>query len=523
MTHSAVCKQSTLKAPSGKYAQLVYDSTIQFHESLEPVLSALHRRSIGLTKCANYDAALHDANLMQQLSPYSVLGYLCEATIYSEQGKQLDVIDICDQGLSMIDTMDTHYDTLQQLKTDAEQHLSKKIDFVSQLPIEIVIAKLIPLFMDDSRVNPLRPNPYLHVSNVWRDRIVQCFDGLCFNLEKIKEDPGVETRSEITRFAQHTTALSVCLDGQTTWLGDLLCENDYCSLQKLCVLKSSDEGTTIDDFISSLKSVRSTVTDLDVGTGWTSIHLSLSQAVLTFSNLVSLDLRFNGRVDVSALPMTTWPKLTTLTIYKADKEITHDEVVGICKRFPSLKTLELQPCQDIDAALLIPQYYPWMKSLTLIDNVFNIQCRFYNKAQCHDGDDDGRDGITEFLVSEHGNEPGTLTTIDAFLKQHRTTLANMRWDLYHDSDVEHTHDIQYPRLKKLSVVKSGWWIPRNAPQLEELRIAWITITGYHDILDIIPPNLKKLVLDLEHKQPHEDDTILLNYLTHRPAFGIMGT
>lgn len=278
-------------------------------------------------------------------------------------------------------------------------------------------------------------------------------------------------------------------------------------------IESSDEGTTIDDFISSLKSVRSTVTDLDVGTGWTSIHLSLSQAVLTFSNLVSLDLRFNGRVDVSALPMTTWPKLTTLTIYKADKEITHDDVVGICKRFPSLKTLELQPCQDIDAALLIPQYYPWMKSLTLIDNVFDIQCRFYNKAQYHDGDDDGRDGITEFLVSEHGNEPGTLTTIDAFLKQHRTTLANMRWDLYHDSDVEHTHDIQYPRLKKLSAVKSGWWIPRNAPQLEELRIAWITITGYHEILDIIPPNMKKLVMDLEHKQPHEDDTILLNYLS----------
>ncbi|KAJ8657978.1 hypothetical protein O0I10_006249 [Lichtheimia ornata] len=493
---------------SEKYAQLVYDATTQFHASLDPILSALNLRAIGFTKCANFDAALRDVKLMQQLSSSSALGYIREASIYSELGQQLDVINICNEGLSMIDTKDTHYDTLQQMKAEAEQHMKKRIDFVKELPVDIVITKLIPLLLpllSRFPLDPLHLSPYLYVSNVWRDRITQCFDGLWFDLDEMKEDPGVEVRSEIAQFAQHTRSLSVYPNDQGRWLGDLLRENNYCALQKLSVVGSCEEGS-IDDFITTFKSVSNTLTHFDIRNVYPPMPFSIPNAVLVFPNLVSLRVKFNGHADLSALPMTTWPKLTTFSIDRATKEITRDDVISICKRFPSLTTLELHPCEDIEALVSVPHYYPWVKRLTLIADNLGIECRFTNEGY------DGCDGITEFFVTAHCEEPGILTTIDSFLKQQHTTLENIRWDLYHDNDVKHTHDIQYPRLKKLSLVESGWWIPGNAPRLEELTISWIMVNEYPQVLDIIQPNVMKLVLQLDVQEPLEDRSILVSYL-----------
>ncbi|KAJ8657981.1 hypothetical protein O0I10_006252 [Lichtheimia ornata] len=500
-----------LTPSSEKYAQLVYDATTQLHASLDPILSALNLRAIGFTKCAKFDAALRDVKLMQQLSSSSPLAYIREASIYSELGQQLDVIDICDEGLSMVDTNDTHYDTLQQMKADAEQHLEKRIDFVKELPVDIVITKLIPLLiplLSSFPLDPLYPSPYLHVSNVWRDRIIQCFDGLWFKLDDIKEEPGQETLSEITQFAQHTRSLTVYHNDQGTWLGDLLRENDYCSLRKLSVVERIEEGS-IEDFVSSLKSVSNTLTHFDIGAIYPPMRLSIPKVILTFPNLVSLRIKFKGHADLSALPIATWPKLTTFTIYRADKEITRDDIIGICKRFPSLTTLELHPCEDIEAVHLVSHYYPWMKYLRLAAHHMGINCEFTNQGY----DNNKQHGITEFFVTEYCEEPGTLTTIDSFLNQHHTTLENMRWEIYHGSDVEHTHDIQYPRLKKLSLVQSGWWVPGNAPRLEELTISWIMINKCPQVLHIIQPNVKKLVLDLDREKGLEDPSILVNYLS----------
>ncbi|CDH60964.1 predicted protein [Lichtheimia corymbifera JMRC:FSU:9682] len=86
---SDLCKQPNLTASTEKYAKLVYDSTTELHEPIQSILSALDRRAIGLSKCANFESALRDAKVMQQLSPASALGYTREAIINREQGKQL--------------------------------------------------------------------------------------------------------------------------------------------------------------------------------------------------------------------------------------------------------------------------------------------------------------------------------------------------------------------------------------------------------------------------------------------------
>lgn len=227
------CNLSKLPASSKKYAKLVHDSTTQLHQSLEPVLSALNLRAIGLSKCANYDAALHDAQLMQQLSPSSALGYIREADIYSEQGKQRQVIDICSKGMSRVDTMDTHYATLQRAKMDAEERQNTRIDFVSQLPLDIVTVTLIPFFMDRLPLLSDVPYPYVEVSKLWRGRIVQCFGGLRFSVG-YHEEYDVKFLSQVVQFSQDIKELFIHqYDHERTWLGDLLRDNDFCSLRQL--------------------------------------------------------------------------------------------------------------------------------------------------------------------------------------------------------------------------------------------------------------------------------------------------
>lgn len=171
---------------------------------------------------------------MQQFSPFSAVGYLREASIYSAQGKQRLAIDIYDKGMTMVDTMDTHYDDLKRAKMDAEQRQNTRIDFISKLPIDIVITTLIPMFMSDSLEDPLVPSPYLFISSAWHDRIVECFGGLRFRIGFYKRMRSKECL-KLAKFARYTKGLQVSGYPQGKWIGSLLSENDFCMLRELCI------------------------------------------------------------------------------------------------------------------------------------------------------------------------------------------------------------------------------------------------------------------------------------------------
>ncbi|KAJ8657570.1 hypothetical protein O0I10_006634 [Lichtheimia ornata] len=186
---------------------------------------------MAFTKSANFESALHDANLIQQLSPSSALGYLREADVYGEQGKQCHIINICNKGLSKVDTNDKHYATLQQVKEDAEQRQSTRIDFIKQLPTDIVITTLVPMLMDDFIMSSTTPSPYLYVSNVWRDRIVQCFNGLRFDVG----DTEGHSLSHVVGLSRCIKKLYVGQVANEVWICDLLRNNDFCSLRELSI------------------------------------------------------------------------------------------------------------------------------------------------------------------------------------------------------------------------------------------------------------------------------------------------
>lgn len=223
-------------------------------------------------------------------------------------------------------------------------------------------------------------------------------------------------------------------------------------------------------------------------------------------NLVSLAMTRPSNVVLSALPMTTWSKMTTLSITNATEEITSDHVVEIWKRFPSLKKLALHPCSDIQSAFVVSDYCPSMRKIAL----------------------DMKSGCTAltFLDQEHGSEEHGITdlTFDGYspfsfsyeeicslLKQHQSTLHFLQWGIDLHMENHDIYSIQYPQLKKLVIRCSGWWLPRNAPLLEELDITTRAVNVTDEELSTIPPNLQKLSLRFD-TSPLPDKTPIIQYL-----------
>ncbi|CDS06442.1 hypothetical protein LRAMOSA08970 [Lichtheimia ramosa] len=77
------------------------------------------------------------------------------------------------------------------------------------------------------------------------------------------------------------------------------------------------------------------------------------------------------------------------------------------------------------------------------------------------------------------------------LNKYHRTLQHITWYFKSDSN-EDIYSIQFPQLKKLCLIDSGWWILRNAPMLEELDITSKTISTNPAIFNTTPTNLRKL-------------------------------
>ncbi|CDS06429.1 hypothetical protein LRAMOSA08957 [Lichtheimia ramosa] len=414
-------QQPTLTAPTEKYKKLAYDSTAELVQSIQCILPALDRRAMALSKCASYDAALGHVDVMQQLSPSSAVGYLRAASIYSEQGKQRHAIDICNQALSIVDSDDVHYATLQRLKMDADQQQAKCIDFISQLPLDVVITTLIPMLMEHNSLHPSDPCEYLYVSNQWRDRIVQCWGGFKFRIHH--EDSVIMSEcQQLFDFSQYATSLHIYKYSTGTWLPDLFRDHNFASLRKIHIQCLT--AYKINHFISALKLVSNTVTHLDIDLD-DRLRLSLSNVLLTCPNLVSLDMANPSDIDLSEIP--TMPKLETLLISYAQEEITSDRIKEVCQRFPSLKKLELGPCLDIESALVVSDYCPSMKHLGIVMLDQGVEISFSDQGGTCDVQ-----GITHLSIMCLESK-GTRQHISSVLNKYQQTLQQITWDIEPDS------------------------------------------------------------------------------------------
>lgn len=216
--------------------------------------------------------------------------------------------------------------------------------------------------------------------------------------------------------------------------------------------------------------------------------LSLHDTLAACPILVSLTISLYDREDLSQLPMTTWPNMKTLSIEFQDEELTRDDVINLCQRFPSLKKFHLYPCLDVDCALLIPRHCPLLKSVQLDIYMLSVGVTCIDEGL-------GSEGITVTNLSiniEDFEVDDDFMDISSIFRQHHSTLEAIEWNIFPEGDYRHLHQLQYPQLKKLSLYTSGSWILRNAPILKELKVSSSALNADPTTLNTIPPGLRKL-------------------------------
>lgn len=123
----------------------------------------------------------HDSSLKEPVNnnttPSSPLDYLRQGEAYSQRGFQRMAINVFNEGLSTLSSpSDPYYAQLERAKHDAEERDNKRIDFISMLPMDIVM-HIAPQLIHEGC--PLRDNRFtkhhapLFVSKIWRQRFLE--------------------------------------------------------------------------------------------------------------------------------------------------------------------------------------------------------------------------------------------------------------------------------------------------------------------------------------------------------------
>lgn len=134
------------------------------------LIDQLDTRAKALANGAQFDLALRDAAMVRALSPTSALGYLRAGSVYQQQGHQQAAVSIYKQGLKVVAPTDPGYTELETSCAAALDAQAKVIDFVSELPHDIVSMKIVPLLFD--KLEEYKICPYLYVSSTWHNRIL---------------------------------------------------------------------------------------------------------------------------------------------------------------------------------------------------------------------------------------------------------------------------------------------------------------------------------------------------------------
>ncbi|KAI7873824.1 hypothetical protein K492DRAFT_200425 [Lichtheimia hyalospora FSU 10163] len=370
----------------------------------------------------------------------------------------------------------------------------RRIDFIMQLPNDIVFTMLIPMIMHDGRVNSRVHCPYLHVSKQWRDRIVECYGGLHFTIHW-EEGRVTKMCDQLARFAPYAKSWKIVWNKD--WVDGSLPNNDlYPESEMIIHDHHCKEG---DHFLSSLRFASNISTRLSI----TFNHLPLSDLLSACPNMTCLDMSRPNCGYLSSFPSTPYPTLTTFVIQSASYDITHDQVIAICKYFPSLKKLSLSPCSSILSALVVSDYYPSMTHLTLGISYPSVSFTYLDHGHTY-----GPDGITSLDILSCSRDSGGHSYTSAVLYKFRETLVDLN---YHFTSYPDTvEDIKFPRLKKLVLTRCGWWILRNAPVLQELEMTSNVIDNHALWLDKAPRHLETLNLKLTHPYNLASITLIEN-------------
>ncbi|KAJ8652396.1 hypothetical protein O0I10_011976 [Lichtheimia ornata] len=483
-----------------------------------------------LSNSAQFDTALRDAAAIRTLLPVSGLGYLCAGDVYCQQGHHSAAISIYDQGLETVPESDPYYQQLQQHRMAAVANNDKRVDFISRLPLDIVITNIVPRM---ERVLSSRAlHEPLYVSRTWQERILQQPNGLRFN-------SGRETNTfkkghvQLIRFAPHVQTLYVSL--LDVRFDDLFCQAHFSRLKELFL--ECDRTTPHLPVIHGLQMIADSLTHL---TMFGCRGLQLRDILETCPNLVFLKAT-HGRAILPLSPSSIYPKMKHLALHRRLKRPRkHEDMVDVIRRFPSLRMLELTPMAESSLLPLLHKHCPYLLAV-----VFENSCRiFYRVTEIVYPN---RKGIeTVYLEGCNFYKQDDLIQ---FLHPQRDSLQlfqfhgdieindNASWAIWNGHVQHHHHQQQqppdyspsFPQLMDFHLtnihpsttgVPMTLWILLNAHNLATIHI--------HDTY--FRPNIVNAMIKLNHLQKvhidvvsNENDDSIHQFLGHHIALGNRST
>ncbi|KAG2220681.1 hypothetical protein INT45_008224 [Circinella minor] len=150
-----------------EFASTTIDAFNEIKSSL--FFTTLDHRSFALGQLGKLDMAINDAQEMIKLVPTSPKGYNRLGNLYSIQGKQQKVIETYEHALNniILPVNDPTRLQIQQQQNIAKKQNNKRVDFISNLPSEIV-------FYIFAQLSQETKSACLHVSTKWRKCLLNC-------------------------------------------------------------------------------------------------------------------------------------------------------------------------------------------------------------------------------------------------------------------------------------------------------------------------------------------------------------
>ncbi|CDH54816.1 predicted protein [Lichtheimia corymbifera JMRC:FSU:9682] len=355
---SDLLKNTNLTAEHGNDSNRIATATETLQQTAQQFVEVINERARLLANSAQFDTALRDAAAIRALLPGSGLGYLCMGDIYCQQGRYPAAVAIYDQGLEAVPESDPYYQQLQQHHIAAITKNSKRIDFISRLPLDIVVTNILPRITPElTVVMSFEP---LDVSHAWRERILKHPKGLHFGFYGDTFDKDQE---RIVQFAPYIQSLA----GSMTnfHLDDLFSRVHLPNLKDLDIYCS--EATLPPPLLRGLQMVGDSLTHLTIQG---CRHIQLFDILESSPNLVSL-VAADVELVMPSLPSPRFPKLSHLALYDAlpilGPALTYDDMDKVLSQFPSLLSFEImrseEPMPESRVLTLLHQHCPYLQEL----------------------------------------------------------------------------------------------------------------------------------------------------------------
>ncbi|CDH54785.1 predicted protein [Lichtheimia corymbifera JMRC:FSU:9682] len=331
-------KDTIVTAQCGNDGNRIATATESLQQVAYQFAQVLNERAQLLANSAQFDTALRDAAAIRTILPGSGLGYLCMGDVHCQQRRYAAAISIYDQGLQAVTESDQYYQQLQQHRLTAININNKRVDYISRLPLDIVITNILPRLHQVLSSDFLCE--YLYVSRAWQERFLHQPNGLEFDFGQ-EEYSFHRGHDQLVRFAPYVQKLrgNVFDDAK---LEDLFSRARFSNLKNFRICCDA----TIEplSLLNGLQRISDSLTHLEIQGVMN--NLQLRDILEPCPNLVSLITESVDPIMLSA-PSSRYPKITHLALHdileEGEEPPSHDDVIDLLSRFPSLLAFQISP------------------------------------------------------------------------------------------------------------------------------------------------------------------------------------